>query len=86
MTSRTRTTGRAVATTLCALTLAGATVGCRGDRSNEPPRQFFPSLDDQPKYQAQSKHEFFGDERSEPGPPDEFIWTPPKVSGDSKKK
>jgi mono/diheme cytochrome c family protein len=65
VTSRIRTSGRAVALTLCALTLAGATVGCRGDRSKEPPRQFFPGLDDQPKYKAQTKHEFFGDERSE---------------------
>jgi mono/diheme cytochrome c family protein len=62
MTSRLRTSGRLLAG-LAALAL-GAMSGCRGDRSKEPPRQFFPSLDDQPKYKAQSEVEFFPDSRS----------------------
>ncbi len=35
---------------------AAAMGGCRGDRSNKPPRQFFPDLDDQPKMKAQTKN------------------------------
>ena len=56
----TRVLGRAA----CALALtAGLTAlaGCRGDRSDKPPRQFFPDLDDQPKYKAQSESKFFKD-------------------------
>jgi mono/diheme cytochrome c family protein len=50
------------------LALAGAVVfaaslaaagGCRGDRSGEPPRQFFPDMDDQPKVKAQDKSTFY---------------------------
>lgn len=40
----------------------------------------------EPEKFVEIKRSVLGDERSEPGPPDEFIWTPPKVSGDSKKK
>lgn len=36
-----------------------ALVGCRGDTSEAPPRQFFPDMDDQPKLKAQSRSEFF---------------------------
>jgi len=49
---------------ITALMLLGASVvlaGCRGDRSDEPPRQFFPGMDDQPKYKTQSHSEFFAD-------------------------
>lgn len=42
----------------------GALTGCRGDRENEPPRQFFPDLDDQQKWNPQTKSEFFTDGRS----------------------
>ncbi len=38
--------------------------GCRGDRENEPPRQFFPDLDDQQKWNPQTGSEFFADGRS----------------------
>lgn len=48
------------AATLLALT-AAATVGCRGDRSEAPPRQFFPDMDDQPKVKAQVKSTFFNE-------------------------
>lgn len=49
------------------LTLGGlcvAVAGCRGDRSDERPRQFFPDMDDQPKLKAQAESEFFADGRS----------------------
>jgi mono/diheme cytochrome c family protein len=52
------------ACTLGLLLLVGAAAGCRGDRSNEPPRQFFPGMDDQPKYTVQSSNEFFADGRT----------------------
>lgn len=71
MTSRRRTTGLALA--WCAALALGAMSGCRGDRSEEPPRQFFPSLDDQPKYKAQSEVEFFPDQRSERDPVDGVV-------------
>lgn len=33
--------------------------GCRGDRTDKPPRRFFPDMDYQPKLKAQSETEFF---------------------------
>ena len=33
--------------------------GCRGDRTDKPPRQFFPDLDDQPKLTPQSGSAFY---------------------------
>lgn len=48
------------------LPLAGAAIaaavlvaGCRGDISDKPPRQFFPDMDEQPKYTAQGESHFF---------------------------
>lgn len=38
--------------------------GCRGDREAKPPRQFFPDLDDAPKWKPQSRSEFFADGRT----------------------
>jgi len=38
--------------------------GCRGDHSAKRPRQFFPDMDDQPKYKAQSESPVFADGRS----------------------
>ncbi len=38
--------------------------GCRGDRTDKPPRQFFPDMDYQPKLKPQSESEFFVDGRS----------------------
>jgi len=58
------------------LILAGAVAplaGCRGDRSDEPPRQFFPSLDDQPKYKPQTSSDLFADGRSQRRPPDGVV-------------
>lgn len=39
--------------------------GCRGDRTDKPPRQFFPDMDDQPKVMPQTKTPFFEDGRSD---------------------
>jgi mono/diheme cytochrome c family protein len=39
-------------------------VGCRGDRDDKPPHQFFPDMDDSPKWKPQVKTEFFEDGRS----------------------
>jgi len=36
---------------------------CRGDRSDKPPRQFFPDMDDSPKFKNQSDTQFFTDGR-----------------------
>lgn len=47
---------------LGALPLMG---GCRGDRTDKPPRQFFPDMDDQPKLKPQSETQFFADGRSQ---------------------
>ncbi|MFG0256747.1 MAG: c-type cytochrome [Phycisphaerales bacterium JB043] len=55
--------------TLARTFLMGASValvalaGCRGDRSSEAPRQFFPGLDDQPRYDPQEESEFFANGR-----------------------
>ena len=46
--------------TLGAALLAGLSMSaCRGDRTDARPRQFFPDMDDQPKWKAQSETEFF---------------------------
>lgn len=39
--------------------------GCRGDRTDKPPRRFFPDMDYQPKLKAQSETEFFVDGKSQ---------------------
>ena len=38
--------------------------GCRGERSDKPPRQFFPDMDDQMKWKPQSGSEFYADGRT----------------------
>ncbi|HEX8875158.1 MAG TPA: cytochrome c [Phycisphaerales bacterium] len=38
--------------------------GCRGDRSDAPPRQFFPNMDDSPKWKPQTGSTFFADKRT----------------------
>lgn len=50
---------RGVGLALLASAGAFALAGCRGDRSDSPPRNFFPDMDDQPKLKAQSKSMFF---------------------------
>ncbi|MCC5821986.1 MAG: cytochrome c [Phycisphaerales bacterium] len=62
------TTAHAARTGLCLLALSlgvGLTAGCRGDRTDKPPRQFFPDMDDQPKLLPQSESAFFPDGRSD---------------------
>ncbi len=58
-------TQRPLTLALACLALAGIGVasmtGCRGDRSNKPPRQFFPDLDHQEKYDPQEESHFFKD-------------------------
>jgi mono/diheme cytochrome c family protein len=61
------TAGRAITIALAAgLILLG---GCRGDREDRPPRQFFPDLDDAPKWEPQGTSEFFADGRMMRVPP-----------------
>lgn len=38
--------------------------GCRGDRTDKPPRQLLPDMEDSPKWKPQSKSEFFADGRT----------------------
>lgn len=47
----------------CAL-FSMAAAGCRDDRSDKPPRQFFPDMDDAPKWKPQTESEFFADSRT----------------------
>ena len=47
--------------------------GCRGDRTDKPPRQFFPDMDDQPKLKAQSQTDFFEDGHSQRLPVDGVV-------------
>jgi mono/diheme cytochrome c family protein len=59
----------------------GAMAGCRGDRSDNPPRQFFPDMDDQPKLLPQMKTEFFEDGMVERRSPDRTVaWGSSSVS------
>lgn len=55
--------------------VAGAAVmpGCRGDRSDEPPRQFFPNMDNNPRWNPQDSSEFFADGRTMRPPVDGTI-------------
>ena len=50
---------------LAGFALAGGIMaGCRGERSDKPPRQFFPDMDDSPKFKPQTGTDFFADGRS----------------------
>lgn len=49
--------------TLGALALTAA-AGCRGDRFSTRPRQFFPDMDDSPKFKPQTATPFFADGRA----------------------
>lgn len=61
-----------VSMALVAVMAAGTLVGCRGDQTDKPPRQFFPDMDDQPKYKAQSRSNFFKDYK-EPAHPETLV-------------
>lgn len=52
-----------------ALALVLGAGGCRGDRSDAPPRQFFPDMDDGPKWRPQTRSEFYADGRTMRLPP-----------------
>jgi mono/diheme cytochrome c family protein len=69
-TGRQLTTLLALAATGSALAFAG---GCRGDRTDAPPRQFFPDMDDQPKFKAQQQTPFFEDGRTQRMPVDRTV-------------
>ncbi len=61
----TQATSRLSAPASVALALAiAALAGCRGDRDDKPPRQFFPDMDDMPRWSVQSQSEFFEDGRT----------------------
>ncbi len=47
--------------------------GCRGERTNKPPRQFFPDLDDQEKYKPQAESNIFADRRTMRDPPSNTV-------------
>ncbi|MEM1071554.1 MAG: cytochrome c [Planctomycetota bacterium] len=58
---------RPMTTLLAALAASAAALGmagCRGERTDKPPRQFFPDMDDQPRFEPQMATEFFADGRS----------------------
>jgi len=66
-TRNTNTSGRATVTgviALAAIAVGGGLAGCQGDRSDKPPRQFFPDLDNQPKWKPQSQSAFYADGRT----------------------
>ena len=46
-----------------------ALAGCRGDRSDKPPRQFFPDMDEQQRWNPQTESPFFADSRTMRQPP-----------------
>ncbi|MEO1009510.1 MAG: cytochrome c [Planctomycetota bacterium] len=52
------------------LGVAAPLAGCRGERSEKPPRQFFPDMDDSPKFKPQTETEFFADGRAMRPPED----------------
>jgi len=61
---------RALLCSLGLVVLGSPLSGCRGDRTDKPPHQFFPDMDDQPKLKAQSESKFFEDGRSQRLPVD----------------
>lgn len=63
-----------IAAALIVVAAAGAlSAGCRGDRTDEPPRRFFPGLDDQPRFENQGGSDFFADGRQMRQPPDGVV-------------
>ncbi|GJQ29951.1 MAG: quinol:cytochrome C oxidoreductase [Phycisphaerae bacterium] len=74
-------------TTRALLTLAvigaAALTGCRGTREDEPPRQFFPDMDDQMKWTPQSSSEMFADGRTlRPVVPNTVAWGRSSATGE----
>lgn len=56
-------------TAAVAATCMAALTGCRGERSDKPPRELLPDMDNQPRWNPQSKSEFFADHRTMRKPP-----------------
>jgi len=49
---------------LAALAALPLLAGCRDERTDEPPHQFLPDMDDSPKFKPQTETEFFADGRA----------------------
>jgi len=49
---------------IASVVLAGPLAGCRGERTDKPPRRFFPDMDKQRRWNAQETTEFFADGRT----------------------
>jgi len=62
-TTSSRLVGTVVYTAIALLTGAGL-AACRGERTEDPPRQFLPDMDDSPKVKPQTQSDFFEDGRS----------------------
>ncbi|MEM1331067.1 MAG: cytochrome c [Planctomycetota bacterium] len=63
MSNRPTNTLRLCLAAFAAFPVAAGLAGCRGERSDAPPRQFFPDMDDQQRWYAQGESEFFTDGR-----------------------
>ncbi|MEO1583039.1 MAG: cytochrome c [Planctomycetota bacterium] len=55
---------RSIPVVLAATVAAGGLTGCRGERTDKPPRQLFPDMDDQPRFKVQRQSDFFEDGRT----------------------
>ncbi|MBL8964159.1 MAG: cytochrome c [Phycisphaeraceae bacterium] len=64
MKADTKTTWGAARLAAVALATAAVMAGCRGGRSDNPPREFFPDLDNQMKWKPQDGSGFFADGRT----------------------
>ncbi len=64
MTPPRSTAPRVLRSALVTFCVAGVLIGCRGERSDKPPHQFLPDMDDSPKMKPQAETEFFADGRS----------------------
>lgn len=62
-----------VMTALVATACAAVLPACRGDRTDAPPRRFFPDMDYQPKWKAQSQSDFFEDGRTQRQPDEQAV-------------
>ena len=67
--SRTMTHIMGILSVAVLLANAGGLAGCRGDRTSKPPRQFFPDMDDQPRWNPQDKSDFYENHRTMRQPP-----------------
>jgi len=47
----------------CGIAVMAGLAGCRGERSDNTPRQFLPDMDDQPRFRPQQETTFFADGR-----------------------